>query len=309
MKSSISENSKYKDAIKFAKLLNDATLFKNTVAFGNFILKGKKGVKDVIQYNQNEYIELLYKQEYTFKINNGDLQLSIQLYENINKHYRLFAFTRFGKIQGMTFSLNLTTEKETRNIIYLTQKIKFAEHYDGNEKLAQAHRRQKQMVMCDILRKIGLDVTDNNDLILGIFDPTTVSLANTSAEKFLNDFIAVSLLKGHFQGNKGYELEILPSFNNSLDIFKSTDDEIEVLPHKVVKQKGQRMVPLALRYKILKRDKYRCVACGRSAKEKGIVLHIDHKTPYSLGGLTTLTNLQTLCQECNISKSNKHIDK
>ncbi|MEI6854284.1 MAG: HNH endonuclease, partial [Bacteroidota bacterium] len=208
----------------------------------------------------------------------------------------------------MTFSVNLTTEKESENIIFMTQKIKFAERYEGDEKLAQAHRRQKQIVLCEIYKKIGLEVTENNDLILGIFDPTTKQFVNTSAEKFLNDFIAVSLLKGHFQGNKGYELEILPSFKNTLDVFNSTDDEIEELPHKIVEQKGKRSIPLALRYKVFKRDDCKCIACGRNAKN-GVILHVDHKIPYSLGGLSTLDNLQTLCQECNISKSNKFIDK
>lgn len=276
-----------------------------------FFLKGTKGVKDKIQYNQSdEVFELLNnKHQYTFKIVDGDLQLSLQLYENTNYHFRLFAFTRLGRKEGMTFSVNLTTEKETENVIFLTQKIKFAEQYDGSGKLAQAHRRQKQIVFSNILRKLGLEVTDNNDVILGIFDPTTSAFVNTSKEKFLNDFIAVSLLKGHFMGNKGYELEILPSFNKTLDILKSADDEIEELPKKVAEQKGKRTIPLALRYKVLKRDNSKCVACGRNVKENGVILHIDHKIPFSLGGLTTLENLQSLCQECNISKSNKFIDE
>lgn len=300
---------KHLDAENFAEILRKAKLRDSSVSFGNFILKGKPGVDNRIQYNQSDFELLQNKHEYTFKIVDGQLQLSLQLYENTNSHYRLFAYTRLGSIEGMTFSVNLTTEKETDNVIFLTQKIKFAEQYEGSEKLAQAHRRQKQIVLSDILRKLGLEVTENNDIILGIFDPATSSFVNTSADKFLNDFIAVSLLKGHFMGNKGYEFEILPSFKKSLDIFESQEDENETLPQKVVEQKGKRSIPLALRYKVLKRDNSKCVACGRSAKENGVILHIDHKLPFSLGGLTTLENLQTLCQECNISKSNKFIDE
>ena len=301
----------HRDAENFAEVLKKAKLIDNYVQFGNFSLKARNGVKDTIQYNRDEEIgELLNNiHEYTFKIIDGDLQLSLQLYENISNYYRLFAYTRLGDKAGMTFSVNLTTEKETENIIFLTQKIKFAEQYDGNEKLAQAHRRQKQIVLCNILNKLGLEVTDNNDVILGIFDPATSIFINTSAEKFLNDFIVVSLLKGHFQGNKGYELDILPSFSKSMDIFKSTDETIEELPKRISEQKGKRNIPLALRYKVLKKDNCKCVACGASSKDSNVVLHIDHKIPFSLGGLTTLENLQTLCQECNISKSNKFIDE
>ncbi len=294
------------DADKFARLLKQ-THFSGRVSFGKFILEGKKGVDKVIQYNQAGLDLLDNEHEYTFAILNGYLQVSLQLYENINNHYRLFCFTRFGNIQGMTFSVNLTTEKESENVIYLTQKIKFAERYVGSQELAQAHRRQKQIVFCDLLRNLGFDITDNNDLILGIFDPSSNKLVNTSADKFLNDFILVSIIKGHFQGNKGYQLEILPSFNKLDYIFTGQDEQIKTLPKKTVKNKSKRNIPLGMRYKILKRDGFKCVACGQSASD-GAKLHIDHKIPFSLGGLTELNNLQTLCSECNISKSNKYID-
>jgi hypothetical protein len=301
------KNDKHEDAGIFAKLLRETRL-PNQISIGKFILKAKKGVKDKIQYNQTDYDLLKNEHEYTFSIQEGELQVSLQFYYNINDHYRLFCYTRFNDIQGMTFSVNLTTEKESENVIYLTQKIKFAERYTGNAKLAQAHRRQKQIVFCDLLHKLGFDITDNSDLILGIFDPKSKQLINTSADKFLNDFIVVSILKGHFQGNKGYQLEILPTFNKLDYIFTGKDEEIENLPLKVIENKSSRNIPLGLRYKVFKKDSFKCVACGLSAID-GAKLHVDHKTPFSLGGLTELNNLQTLCSDCNISKSNKHIDK
>ena len=142
---------------------------------------------------------------------------------------------------------------------------------------------------------------------MGIFDIDKWRFVNTTPEKFLNDFIVISLLKGHFQGNKGYQLEILPTVNNFEKLYESYNVEIESLPLKTVKNSTSRNIPLAYRYKVLKRDNFKCVACGRSA-EDGVKLHIDHKIPFSLGGLTILENLRTLCSECNISKSNKYID-
>jgi hypothetical protein len=298
---------KHKDAKIFAELLRDTKL-PNKITIGKFSLKSKKGVKDKIQYNQGDLDLLQNKHEYTFPILNGDLQVSLQLYENISNYYRLFCFTRINGKKGMTFSVNLTTEKESANVIYLTQKIKFAEQYQGSSQLAQAHRRQKQIVFCDLLRKLNFDITENSDLILGIFDPTKKQLVNTSVDKFLNDFIVVSILKGHFQGNKGYQLEILPTYNKLDYIFTGNDDEIEDIPLKVIENKSKRNIPLGLRYKVFKKDSFKCVACGYSAID-GVKLHIDHKLPFSLGGLTELNNLQTLCSDCNISKSNKHIDK
>lgn len=67
-----------------------------------------------------------------------------------------------------------------------------------------------------------------------------------------------------------------------------------------------RTVPLNLRLKVLSRDKFRCVFCGKSpATDIGTKLHIDHIVPFSSGGTNTLGNLQTLCDECNLGKSDR----
>lgn len=64
------------------------------------------------------------------------------------------------------------------------------------------------------------------------------------------------------------------------------------------------LITNSLRYDVLKRDGFRCRLCGRSVAE-GVVLHVDHIIPVSKGGKSTLDNLQTLCADCNLGKSNK----
>lgn len=62
---------------------------------------------------------------------------------------------------------------------------------------------------------------------------------------------------------------------------------------------------LRLRFFVLKRDDFRCRACGASpAIMPGLHLHIDHIKLWSRGGLTIAENLQTLCEPCNLGKSN-----
>ena len=61
----------------------------------------------------------------------------------------------------------------------------------------------------------------------------------------------------------------------------------------------------SLRYDILRRDDYRCQICGITAKE-GAKLHVDHIMPIAKGGKTTPDNLQTLCDRCNMGKSDKY---
>ena len=68
--------------------------------------------------------------------------------------------------------------------------------------------------------------------------------------------------------------------------------------------KTSRTISSKLRYHVLKRDNFKCCACGASpAKDPAVELHIDHIIPWSKGGETTLENLQTLCSKCNIGKS------
>ena len=59
-----------------------------------------------------------------------------------------------------------------------------------------------------------------------------------------------------------------------------------------------------LRYDVIKRDGFKCKKCGISAKD-GAKLHVDHIIPVSKGGKTTISNLQTLCDRCNLGKSDK----
>jgi hypothetical protein len=66
----------------------------------------------------------------------------------------------------------------------------------------------------------------------------------------------------------------------------------------------RRQPSLALRYHVLRRDRFRCVLCGANpATSIGCVLHVDHIVPFSRGGKTTSENLRTLCQSCNLGKS------
>lgn len=62
---------------------------------------------------------------------------------------------------------------------------------------------------------------------------------------------------------------------------------------------------LRLRFKVMMRDRFTCKACGASpAIQVGVELHVDHITPWSKGGDTSLDNLQTLCSQCNLGKGN-----
>jgi len=93
----------------------------------------------------------------------------------------------------------------------------------------------------------------------------------------------------------------------------SQDNEItqspirEEIKKRSVLVEDRRNIGLGLRYKVLSRDKFKCVRCGASpATDPTCRLHIDHIIPFSKGGKTTLENLQTLCEKCNLGKGNRH---
>jgi len=88
------------------------------------------------------------------------------------------------------------------------------------------------------------------------------------------------------------------------------DALIELLSEKIRFAKsaaGQRALMTAkLRGFIKERDHFSCQQCAASvAIEPNLLLEVDHIIPVSKGGLSEVTNLQTLCWRCNRTKSNK----
>ncbi len=62
-----------------------------------------------------------------------------------------------------------------------------------------------------------------------------------------------------------------------------------------------------LRFEVFKRDRFECQYCGQTPP--AVVLHCDHIVPVSEGGETSLDNLVTACQPCNLGKSNIRLDQ
>lgn len=66
-------------------------------------------------------------------------------------------------------------------------------------------------------------------------------------------------------------------------------------------------VTRAMRYDVLRRDDFHCVRCGRG-REDGVKLHVDHIVPVSRDGKSVMSNLQTLCEDCNCGKGNRYME-
>lgn len=99
------------------------------------------------------------------------------------------------------------------------------------------------------------------------------------------------------------------SWGNALREFVAFANAQDARPPSIVEtasgRKTGRDPSLRMRFRVMTRDGFKCRACGASpALTPGVRLHVDHIRAWSLGGETFDDNLQTLCEPCNLGKSN-----
>lgn len=85
---------------------------------------------------------------------------------------------------------------------------------------------------------------------------------------------------------------------NNCEFYEPLENGKEI---KLKINNNRNKIPNNIRHEVFKRDNFKCIECGATNKEK--TLHTDHITPISKGGTDELDNLQTLCETCNLSKS------
>lgn len=63
----------------------------------------------------------------------------------------------------------------------------------------------------------------------------------------------------------------------------------------------------SLRWDVISKANGKCLVCGKSNKEHGVIMHVDHIKPRSKFPELELvkSNMQLLCEECNIGKGAK----
>ena len=100
-------------------------------------------------------------------------------------------------------------------------------------------------------------------------------------------------------------LEKFVTYINKEEVSSSEEAirNIEIEP--ATKHKTSRNINWRSRFIVMRRDSFKCKSCGRSpATDPSIILHVDHIKAWANGGETVLENLETLCSQCNIGKSN-----
>lgn len=123
-----------------------------------------------------------------------------------------------------------------------------------------------------------------------------VDMSNLHFPKYVFQYISSG-------GNASTKCEVTMDIRNLNEFVMYLSEKIKFKKSAA----GQRaLMTSKLRQYIKQRDGYACKHCGASVTaEPHLLLEIDHIVPVSKGGLTTESNLQTLCWRCNRSKGAK----
>lgn len=96
------------------------------------------------------------------------------------------------------------------------------------------------------------------------------------------------------------------SWKNALTEFvKYKNGNLKNLP-EMKPRKSRKTINNSIKYDVMKRDNFKCNYCGKSpAMDSNIELQIDHIIPVAKGGDNHISNLKTICKDCNIGKYDK----
>ncbi len=93
--------------------------------------------------------------------------------------------------------------------------------------------------------------------------------------------------------------EALYSQSHQAAISRSRPQSVSTKSRPPTRHKRE-AIGVKLRYDIMTRDNNRCRKCGATGEQ--VRLHVDHIKPVAHGGTNEPSNLQTLCEKCNLGK-------
>lgn len=207
------------------------------------------------------------------ELNNANI--TIRDYEKYGKYTHVTMGARFG-------SWNKAKEKANLEVTYITN--------NSNEYLFQ--NILELWMLLGRQPKYGEVISPNSK-----FNGSTYAKRFGSWRVALEEFIEYV--------NSANSSDEVEETNSQLIPINFTSKNSIATQKEIKTKRTPRGINLRLRWTILKRDNFSCRKCGRSpAKDPSIILHIDHIIPWSKDGETVIENLETLCEQCNLGKSN-----
>jgi len=109
--------------------------------------------------------------------------------------------------------------------------------------------------------------------------------------------IAVDSYKRRFGGWRK-ALEAFVRWANDAELSPPANESGDATTRRVSRGVNDRV-----RFLVMLRDKFKCQYCGKSpATHPDVILHLDHRKPFSQGGSSDFENLVTSCSKCNLGK-------
>jgi hypothetical protein len=258
--------------------------------------------------------------------------ITMEEYDKNGKYHHATLSRRFGSWKNVLQKANLNSESRNFYIsneeyinnlkevaILLKQNTITTSDYKKYGKFNDAKLSKRFGGWAKALAAAGLEptgyqsVVSDEDLLEDIENiwitlgrqPTTTDIKAGLSKYSLNTYAR------HF-GSWRHSLEVFVSYINSET--PSVKDFNTERIESVIEEKNviythhtKRDINLKLRFLVMKRDNFKCCACGASpAKDPSVVLHVDHIVPWAKGGETEINNLQTLCSKCNLGKSDMY---
>lgn len=277
---------------------------------------------------------ILDLQDVAKKLNTDYVSRSV--YEKNGKFSATPYISKFGTWINALNESGLRTERIASEYKKITNEdllnnIKYVANYLSKETITTSEYKELGVYSISIildrfgsweetLRKAGLQDTgfikriDTDELLKEIErlwillgrQPTTSDIKNGNSKYSLNSFTR------RFGGWRNALKEFIEYVNSDGEI-QTTEDKLvneTVINNsnsnqiKIKTRRTPRDINERLRFKVLKRDNFKCVYCGKSpATDSNVELHVDHIIPWSKGGKTVIENLQTSCSKCNLGKS------
>ena len=259
----------------------------------------------------------------------GRKSLTIDEYEANGKYHSTTMRRRFGSWKNILEMAGLTIEQKNfyiSNSDYISDLRRVAELLGNNtvknteyrefgkydaQKMSTRFGSWEKALLAAGLQPTGFTVSVSNEELLEEIErlwihlgrqPTTTDIRAGLSRYGLNTYVR------HF-GSWRNALVTFVNYVNEEDEQEPIKEivsqkELSDNPIVEIRHKTKRDINLRLRFLVMKRDNFKCCKCGASpAKDPSVELHIDHIKPWSKGGETVMDNLETLCNKCNLGKS------
>ena len=107
-------------------------------------------------------------------------------------------------------------------------------------------------------------------------------------------------LSSNYKGKSRTYYEVTPKKRHNLKKISALRAHYRAMRYQAFMPDRARNIPSLVKVQVWRRDGGKCRKCGSNRN-----IEFDHIIPFSMGGASSVQNVQLLCQHCNGSKSDR----